>query len=88
MQFPEDVEGFSIENQVYLGDTGLLIHPVVKQDAKSVDVYIGESEVRSHESTLTRLTTITLTTHLSKAREGIQLPHHLIRFPCWSVGAV
>lgn len=82
MQLPEDVEGYSIDDQVYLGDTGLLIHPVVKQDAKSVDVYIGESEVRSRESMLTRLTTITLTIHLSKARGGIQLLHHLIRFPC------
>jgi mannosyl-oligosaccharide alpha-1,3-glucosidase len=45
MQFPEDEQGFAIEDQVYFGDTGLLIHPVVKKDATSVDVYLAESEV-------------------------------------------
>jgi mannosyl-oligosaccharide alpha-1,3-glucosidase len=47
MQFPEDESGFAIEDQVYLGDTGILIHPVVKKGAESVDVYLGESEVIS-----------------------------------------
>jgi mannosyl-oligosaccharide alpha-1,3-glucosidase len=45
MQFPDDEEGFKVENQVYLGDTGILIHPVVKQGADTVEVYIAESEV-------------------------------------------
>ena len=45
MQFPDDEAAFAMEDQVYLGDTGILIHPVVQKDAKSVDVYLGEAEV-------------------------------------------
>jgi len=45
MQFPEDEIGFSMEDQVYLGNTGILIHPVVKKGADSVQVYLGEDEV-------------------------------------------
>lgn len=45
MQFPDDEEGFAMDNQVYLGDTGILIHPVVQKGAESVNVYIAETEV-------------------------------------------
>jgi mannosyl-oligosaccharide alpha-1,3-glucosidase len=45
MQVPEDDEGFKMDNQVYLGDTGILIHPVVHQGEDKVDVYLGENEV-------------------------------------------
>lgn len=45
MQFPEDEMGFAMEDQVYLGNTGILIHPVVKKGADSVQVYLGEDEV-------------------------------------------
>jgi mannosyl-oligosaccharide alpha-1,3-glucosidase len=45
MQFPEDEQGFAMEDQVYFGDTGLLVHPVVKKDATSVDIYLAEAEV-------------------------------------------
>jgi mannosyl-oligosaccharide alpha-1,3-glucosidase len=48
MQFPEDEQGFAMEDQVYFGDTGLLVHPVVKKDATSVDVYLAEAEVFPH----------------------------------------
>ena len=44
MQFPDDEEGFSMEDQVYLGETGILIHPVVQQGADTVEVYIAETE--------------------------------------------
>jgi len=53
MQFPEDPEGYAMDNQFYLGDTGILVHPVVKQDANSVDIYIGETEVSPHHINLT-----------------------------------
>ena len=36
-----------MDNQAYLGDTGILIHPVVKKGANSVDVYLAEDEVQS-----------------------------------------
>ena len=45
MQFPDDEQGFAVDNQVYIGDTGILVHPVVQQGAESVEVYIAETEV-------------------------------------------
>jgi len=45
LQFPDDEQGFAMEDQVYLGDSGILVHPVVKQDADSVNVYLGETQV-------------------------------------------
>ena len=44
MQFPDDEQGFETEDQVYLGDSGILVHPVVKQGVESVNVYLGESQ--------------------------------------------
>jgi mannosyl-oligosaccharide alpha-1,3-glucosidase len=54
MQFPMDEQGFGVEDQVYLGDTGILFHPVVKPGADSVEVYIAESEVLSLSRSLTQ----------------------------------
>jgi hypothetical protein len=62
MQFPEDEHGFTMEDQVYLGDTGMLVHPVTKKDAESVDVYIGETEVSC--STVSMLTRLIMTTSI------------------------
>ena len=45
MQFPDDDAEFDMDDQVYLGDTGILIHPVVHQGADSVEVYLAENEV-------------------------------------------
>jgi mannosyl-oligosaccharide alpha-1,3-glucosidase len=45
MQFPEDEHGFAIDNQFYLGTTGILVHPVTSKDTDSVDVYLAEDEV-------------------------------------------
>jgi mannosyl-oligosaccharide alpha-1,3-glucosidase len=45
MQFPQDEEGFSIENQAYLGDTGILVHPVVKKDVEVAEFYIADAQV-------------------------------------------
>jgi len=47
MQFPDDEQGFDMEDQAYLGDTGILVHPVVKQGAESANVYLGETQVIS-----------------------------------------
>lgn len=47
MQFPEDEGGFAMDDQAYLGDTGILIHPVVKKGATSVSVYLAEDEVQT-----------------------------------------
>ncbi|KAL9099391.1 MAG: hypothetical protein Q9163_005102 [Psora crenata] len=37
---PSDVAGFALEDQFYLGDTGILAKPVVTEGAESVDVYL------------------------------------------------
>ena len=34
-----------MDDQAYLGDTGILIHPVVKKGATSVTVYLAEDKV-------------------------------------------
>jgi len=47
MQFPNDTEGFAIENQVYLGDTGILVHPIVKKDVEVAEFYIADTQVPS-----------------------------------------
>lgn len=41
---PSDEEGFAIDDQLYLGSTGLLAKPVVTEGATSVDIYIADDE--------------------------------------------
>ena len=40
--FPNDPEGFEIDTQYYIGDSGLLVRPAVDKDVDSVQVYLGE----------------------------------------------
>ncbi|KAF7720199.1 Mannosyl-oligosaccharide alpha-1,3-glucosidase [Penicillium ucsense] len=42
--FPEDEEGFAIDDQLYLGDTGLLAKPVVQENTFTTDIYIADDE--------------------------------------------
>ncbi|KAF1817541.1 glycoside hydrolase family 31 protein [Eremomyces bilateralis CBS 781.70] len=41
---PSDENGFAIDDQLYLGSTGLLAKPVVTEGAESVDIYLGDDE--------------------------------------------
>ncbi|PGG96710.1 hypothetical protein AJ79_09480 [Helicocarpus griseus UAMH5409] len=41
---PDDEAGFAIDDQLYLGSTGLLAKPVVTEGASSVDVYLADDE--------------------------------------------
>lgn len=41
---PDDEQGFAIDDQFYLGSTGLLAKPVVTEGATSVDIYLSDSE--------------------------------------------
>lgn len=41
---PSDERGFAIDDQLYLGSTGLLAKPVVTEGATSVDIYIADDE--------------------------------------------
>lgn len=43
--FPYDANGFAIDDQYYIGDTGLLVKPAVKEEATSVDIYLAEDQV-------------------------------------------
>lgn len=40
---PEDEAGFTLDDQIYLGSTGILVKPVVTEGAESVDVYLGDN---------------------------------------------
>lgn len=42
--FPDDEEGFAIDDQLYLGDTGLLAKPVVQENTFTTDIYIADNE--------------------------------------------
>ncbi|KAI4237603.1 MAG: hypothetical protein L6R40_005894 [Gallowayella cf. fulva] len=42
---PSDEGGFALDDQFYVGDTGLLVKPVLKEGATSVDIYLPPSNV-------------------------------------------
>lgn len=42
---PGDDKGFAIDDQFYLGSTGLLVKPVVTEGAEHVDMYIADDEL-------------------------------------------
>ena len=44
VEFPNDEAGFAIDDQFFLGDSGILTKPVVKEGADSVDIYIPDDE--------------------------------------------
>ncbi len=41
---PSDEKGFAIDDQLYLGSTGLLAKPVVTEGAETVDIYVSDDE--------------------------------------------
>jgi len=46
--FPEDKGGFAIDDQYYVGDSGILVKPVTKEGATSTDIYIADNQVCVH----------------------------------------
>lgn len=42
---PQDEAGFAIDDQLYIGSTGLLSKPVTSEGASSVDIYLADDEV-------------------------------------------
>ncbi|WWC89838.1 uncharacterized protein L201_004766 [Kwoniella dendrophila CBS 6074] len=42
--FPEDEQGFAIDDQYYVGGSGLLFKPVTKEGAESTEVYISDAQ--------------------------------------------
>ena len=45
MVFPHDPEGFAIDDQFYIGSSGLLVKPITTQGATSTDVYLSDSQI-------------------------------------------
>ncbi|KAF8342699.1 glycoside hydrolase family 31 protein [Cantharellus anzutake] len=43
--FPKDTRGFAIDDQYYVGSSGLLVKPVTSPGAETADVYLAEDEV-------------------------------------------
>lgn len=43
-EYPSDEQGFAIDNQFFVGSTGLLAHPVVTEGAESVEIYLPDDE--------------------------------------------
>ncbi|KAH8803199.1 putative glucosidase 2 subunit alpha [Xylogone sp. PMI_703] len=43
--YPEDENGFAIDDQFFVGSTGLLAKPVVTDGAGSVDIYLPDDEI-------------------------------------------
>ncbi|KAG5438788.1 hypothetical protein PCANB_002508 [Pneumocystis canis] len=44
LEFPNDKEGFSIDDQYFIGDSGILVKPVTEESATEVNVYFGDDE--------------------------------------------
>ncbi|KAG2158568.1 glycoside hydrolase family 31 protein [Suillus bovinus] len=45
MMFPGDEAGFGVDDQYYVGSSGLLVKPVTEKGVKEVSVYIAEDQV-------------------------------------------
>ncbi|KAH9485679.1 Glucosidase 2 subunit alpha [Psilocybe cubensis] len=45
IMFPKDKAGFDIDDQYYIGSTGLLVKPVTEKGATEAKVYLAEDEV-------------------------------------------
>lgn len=50
LMFPDDPNGYGIDDQYYVGDSGLLVRPAVEKDVTTVDVYLAEEKVSLHVS--------------------------------------
>ena len=44
-EYPSDEHGFAIDDQFFVGSTGLLAHPVVTEGAESVSMYLPDDEL-------------------------------------------
>lgn len=44
--FPKDQGGFDVDDQYFIGSSGLLVRPVTEKDATEAVVYLPEDQVR------------------------------------------
>ncbi|KAF9237885.1 glycoside hydrolase family 31 protein [Melanogaster broomeanus] len=45
VMFPQDEEGFAIDDQFYIGSSGLLFKPVTTKGARSASVYLSDAQI-------------------------------------------
>lgn len=45
VMFPKDKAGFDIDDQYYIGQSGLLVKPVTTKGATEATVYLAEDQV-------------------------------------------
>lgn len=73
--FPDDEQGYAVDDQFYVGSSGLLVKPITHRDTYETEIYLDDAEVslsahrsRAAELNLVRsLTTTTLLTTCSSA---------------------
>lgn len=51
LMFPDDPRGFAIDDQYYLGESGLLVKPPAKQGISHVDMYLADDQDYFHYHT-------------------------------------
>ena len=44
---PKDKNGYAVDDQYFIGSSGLLVKPVTEKDATQATVYLPESQVSS-----------------------------------------
>lgn len=97
VEFPQDEAGFTLDEQYFIGGSGLLVKPVTTKGATEATVYLPEDQVRildhaPHEGSFysrctTTTSTITLTGAPPKARTS-SCPPSCIRPRCSSEAAL
>ena len=63
--FPKDTRGYDIDDQYFIGGSGLLVKPVTKMGAEEVQMYLPESQVCMSGVTHYRLLTLILCSRIT-----------------------
>jgi len=45
--FPKDETGFAIDDQFYVGGSGLLVKPITEKDVTETTIYLAENQVHA-----------------------------------------
>jgi len=43
--FPEDDQGLAVDDQFYVGSSGILVKPIVGQGVEEAEVYLADAQV-------------------------------------------
>lgn len=55
VMFPKDPKGFDVDDQYFIGASGLLVKPITTKGATETTVYLPEDEVRLRPSDTLRI---------------------------------